>query len=180
MANIVYIATSLDGYIADQAGGLDWLMSVPNPDGSDFGFGEFMERVDALVMGRKTFDTVAAFGEWPYVKPVFVLSNSLNCVPESMVGKAEVISGGLHEVVARLQADGFRDLYIDGGKTIQSFLQEDLIDEMIITRVPILLGGGIPLFGALDHPLAFEQVGDENLGNGLVKNRYLRKRGEHK
>lgn len=174
MANMVYIATSLDGFIADRNGGLDWLTSVPNPEGSDFGFGDFMNRVDALVMGRKTFDTVVSFDGWPYSKPVFVLGRSLPLIPESLAGKAEGIIGGPREVVDMLRAKGYRNLYIDGGQTIQSFLREDLVDELVITRVPVLLGGGIPLFGHLDAHLDFEHVGEEDLGNGLVKSRYLR------
>ncbi len=71
MANYVYIATSLDGFIADKDGGLDWLMEIPSPDNSDYGFAEFMDRVDALVMGRNTFDKVVTFGEWPYTKHRF-------------------------------------------------------------------------------------------------------------
>ncbi|USD43545.1 dihydrofolate reductase [Vibrio sp. SCSIO 43135] len=177
MANIVYIATSLDGYIADKNNQVDWLHEVPNPEGSDFGFADFMERVDALVMGRNTFDMVASFGgDWPYSKPVFVLSNTMTSVPEQYQDKVFLVKGELKEVVARLNEQGYQDLYIDGGVTIQNFLAQDLIDEMIITTIPTLLGGGIPLFGELQSPLKFKHLESELCAGILVKNRFVRTR----
>lgn len=177
MANIVYIATSLDGYIADKNGGLDWLHSIPNPEGSDLGFYGFMERVDALVMGRNTFETVCGFDcEWPYSKPVFVISNSLKAIPEGFQDKAFLVSGELKNIIAELNGKGFKELYIDGGITVQNFLAEDLIDEMIITTIPVVLGGGSPLFGDLPSPLQFELTSSEVLINAIVKNHYLRQR----
>jgi dihydrofolate reductase/ribosomal protein S18 acetylase RimI-like enzyme len=158
LTNYVYIATSLDGYIAGKDGDLTWLNEIPNPSNSDFGFAEFLEKIDALVMGRNTYETVLSFGAWPYEKPVFVLSNSLSKVPESMEDKAEIIKGDLKTLVNELKNRGYENLYIDGGRVIQSFLKEDLIDEMIITRVPILLGEGIPLFGKLEHSMKFKLV----------------------
>jgi dihydrofolate reductase len=174
MTNSIYIATSLDGFIATQTGGLDWLMDVPNPEKSDFGFAEFMDTIDALVMGRNTFEKVLAFGEWPYTKPVFVLSTRMENVPEYLSDKAELIKGAPKEVVAQLAERGYKNLYIDGGKVIQSFLNEDLIDEMIITRVPILLGQGIPLFSEHEQSLKFKHVKTEVLNNYLVKSTYQR------
>lgn len=174
MANFVYIATSLDGYIADKNGGIDWLMSIPKPEDSDFGFSEFMERVDALVMGANTFKTLLSYDEWIYTKKVFVLSNSLKEIPEHLSNKVEIISGSIPEVVASLKTKGYYNLYIDGGKVIQSFLSEDLIDEMIITRIPILLGEGIPLFGILDAPINFSKVKTETLTDMMVKSYYYK------
>ncbi len=175
MANIVYIGTSLDGYIADKNNGLDWLHDVPNPEGSDFGFAEFMDRVDGLVMGRNTLEIVLSFGiEWPYSKPVFVLSNTLTKVPEGYEDKVFLVKGKLSNIVSDLNSKGYKNLYIDGGKTIQSFLAEDLIDEMIITTIPTLLGGGISLFGELDNPLKFKHVSAERYLDCIVKNRYVR------
>ncbi len=177
MSNIVYIAASLDGYIADNAGSVDWLHSIPNPEGSDMGFGEFIGRVDALVMGRNTFDMVLSFGiDWPYCKPVFVLSNTLTRVPAGYEDKVFLVKGPLDEVLTTLTQQGYKDLYIDGGVTIQNFLKADLIDEMIITTVPVLLGGGLPLFGDLVAPLNFKHVKCERLLDSLVKNHYLRVR----
>jgi dihydrofolate reductase len=177
MSNIVYIATSLDGYISDKDDGLDWLQSIPNPDNLDFGWADFMDRIDAIVMGRKTFEKVCGFDcDWPYSKPVFVLSNSLSSLPHEYEGKVELISGSLSDVLAALHIKGYEQLYIDGGATVQSFLDEDLIDEMIITVVPILLGGGSPLFGKLRQPMDFDLVNTEVLLNAMVKNHYRRKR----
>ena len=176
MTNFVYIATSLDGYIATEDGGLDWLNEAPNPEQSDYGFAEFVDGIDALVMGRNTFEMVVSFGVWPYQRPVFVLSNSLEQIPEGYADKAEIVSGDLREIMDRLERRGYRRLYIDGGVTIQSFLQQDLIDEMIITRLPVLLGGGIPLFGELVHNLKFSHVQTDVYNNALVKSRYVRDR----
>ena len=176
MSNYVYIAASLDGFIADKDGELDWLMEIPNPDKSDYGFADFMDRVDALVMGRNTFDKVVSFGEWPYAKPVFVLSNCLKKIPERLMGKVEIVKGDINDVVKSLNEQGFKNLYIDGGKVIQSFLNDDLIDELIITRIPILLGKGIPLFGDIDHSLKFKHMKTEVLNDMLVKSYYSRHR----
>lgn len=176
MANIVYIATSLDGFIADKDGGLDWLNDLPNPTGSDYGFSDFMGRVDAILMGRKTYEKVLSFDcDWPYSKKVFVLSNNLSEVDNSLKGKVEIIKGELKTLVRKLNDDGFKNLYIDGGITIQNFLKEGLIDELIITRVPIILGGGISLFASLENSLTLEHVNTEIFDNGLVKSRYLKK-----
>jgi len=175
MANIVYIATSLDNFIARKDGSIDWLMEIPNPDNSDYGFLSFMNRIDCIIMGRSTFETVAAFREWPYTKPVFVLSSSLKEVPVELKDVAEIIQGNLRELLASLKTRGMKDLYIDGGKTIQSFLKLDLIDELIITRIPIILGSGIPLFGDMDVEIKFDLISTDVLHGGLVKSSYSRK-----
>ena len=177
MSNLVFIASSLDGYISDKNDGLDWLQSVPNPDNLDMGWGDFIARIDAIVMGRKTFERVCGFDcPWPYPKPVFVLSNSLSSLPEEHAGKAKLINGSLSNVLAAIHEYGYKELYIDGGSTIQSFLKEDLIDEMIVTVLPILLGGGSPLFGELAEPMHFEHVKTEVLLNAIVQNHYRRRR----
>jgi dihydrofolate reductase len=176
MSNIIYIATSIDGYIARKDGSIDWLMDLPNPDKSDYGFSEFIRRIDGIILGRKTFETVLEFDTWPYTKPVFVLSNSLDKLPGKFSGKAEIIKGELRKIITALSNKGMDDLYIDGGKTIQSFLNEDLIDEMIITRIPVLLGSGVPLFETSIPELKFSHTGTEVYNNMLVKSRYTRKR----
>ena len=160
----------------EKDGGLDWLMEMPNPDKSDFGFNDFIDGVDGLIMGRNTFEMVVSFGKWPYAKPVFVLSNSLKAIPAGYEDKAEIVSGALKQILADLSVKGINKLYIDGGKTIQSFLKEDLIDELTITKIPVLLGSGIPLFVDNDIEVKLEHVKTEVLNNHMVKSHYIRKK----
>ena len=175
--NKVFTATSLDGFIADKNGGIDWLHAIPNPEGTDMGYGKFFAEIDAVVMGRNTFETVCGFDiAWPYKKPVFVLSNSMTGIPEKYRDHAELVKGSLKEVLEIIHAKGCFRLYIDGGKTIQSFLKEDLIDEMTITIIPFLLGGGIPLFGSLPEKLRLKCVESKIYLDQVVQNRFLRKR----
>lgn len=172
---MVFIATSLDGYIADAKGGLDWLTSTPNPNNIDMGYTNFISQVDALVMGRTTFETVCGFDiEWPYQIPVFVLSNTLNSVPEKYNDKAFLVKGTLTEILNQIHLKGFYKLYIDGGKTIQSFLKEDLIDQLIITTIPTLLGGGFPLFADLSKPLKFKCIDSKIFLDSIVQNTFIR------
>src|ERR1035438_8158888 len=119
MSNIVYIATSIDGFIAREDDSIDWLMDLPNPDKSDYGFSVFLERLDGIIMGRKTFEIVLGFKQWPYVKPVpiFVLSNFLEELPGKVSGKAEIVKGELKKIIESLKNRGINNLYIDGGKT---------------------------------------------------------------
>ena len=175
--NSVFIGASLDGYIADKNGGLEWLDMIPNPNKESLGYFEFTENIDALVMGRTTFETVLGFDvKWPYTKPVFVLSNTLDTIPKSHEGKAFLVKGPLTEVLEHIHQKGYHRLYIDGGTTIQNFLKEDLIDEMIITTIPILLGGGYPLFAELPNTLEFELVESKVYLNQLTSRHYVRKR----
>ena len=177
MSNIVYIGTSLDGYISAPDGGLDWLSYVPIPEGNDLGFSEFMERVDAVVMGRKTFETLLGFGVgWHYPKPGIVLSSTLKSAPEDFADHVQFASGTPNEIVEIAKGKGFKNLYIDGGKTIQNFLRADLIDELIISEIPLLLGGGDRLFGELDQRLNFELISTDVLLNQIVRKQYRRKR----
>ena len=175
--NSVFIATSLDGFIADKNGGIDWLYSVPNPDNDDMGYVEFNTRIDALVMGRITFETVIGFDvDWPYDKPVFVLSNKLKEIPESHKGKAFLIKGTITEILDQIHDKGFNRLYIDGGTTIRNFLKADLIDEMVLTTIPILIGGGFSLFSELPNQLNFELIGTKTHLNQVTQNHYKRKK----
>lgn len=175
MKNSVFIATSLDGYISDKNGGIDWLHSIPNPDGDDMGYTNFMSSVDALVMGRTTFETVCGFDmDWPYVKPIFVLSNTLSEVPEKAKGKAHIVNGSLSGILEKIHQQGYQNLYIDGGKTIQGFLKEDLINEMVITIIPTLLGGGTRLFDELPNPLNFECVETKHFLGKVAQNHFRR------
>ena len=176
LTNYVYVASSLDGFIATRDGGLDWLTEIPNPEESDYGYAEFSGGIDALVMGRKTFEKVLTFDFWPYEKPVFVLSNTLDSVPGILIGKVEIVEGDLKQLVEALKDRGFQNLYIDGGRVIQSFLAEDLIDEMIISWIPILLRKGVPLFGKLKDSLKFSHKKTESY-KALVQSHYTRIRG---
>lgn len=175
--NIVFIAKSLDGYIAGKNGNLDWLHSIPNPEGVDMGYNRLMEEVDAIVMGRTTFDTVLGFGiDWPYTKHVFVLSNTLQEVPANLEGKVSLLKGSPQQILDQIHERGYHNLYIDGGRTVQHFLQADLIDELRISTIPILLGGGFPLFGDLASPMEFEHVESMVYLNQIVQDHYRRKR----
>ncbi|MEH6745288.1 MAG: dihydrofolate reductase family protein [Maribacter arcticus] len=175
--NSVFIARSLDGYIADKNGGIDWLHSIPNPDNDDMGYVEFNKEIDALVMGRTTFETVLGFDvDWPYNKPVFVLSNTLKEIPEALKNKAFLVKGKLTEILVEIHEKGFNRLYVDGGTTIRNFLKEDLIDEMVITTIPVLLGGGSSLFAELPNELKFELIGTKTYLNQITQNHYKRKK----
>lgn len=175
--NSVFIGTSIDGFIADKNGKLDWLEMIPNPEGDDMGYVEFSRDIDALVMGRTTFETILGFDvNWPYDKPVFVLSTTLEEIPESHKTKAFLVKGTLTEILSQIQEKGFKRLYIDGGTTIQSFLREDLIDEMVISTIPVLLGGGSSLFADLPKHLEFELVKSTTFLNQITQNHFRRKR----
>lgn len=177
MSNFVYIGTSLDGYISAADGGLEWLEYVPIPDGDDLGFSEFMARVDAVVMGRKTFETLIGFGVgWHYPKPGLILSSTMTSAPPEFADHVTFACGTPGEIVEHAKSLGFENLYVDGGVTVQRFLREDLIDEIIITQIPILLGGGSRLFDELEQPLGFELIDSKTLAGQLVKRRYRRKR----
>ncbi|WKV12922.1 dihydrofolate reductase family protein [Marivirga harenae] len=175
--NCVFIATSLDGYIADKNGDIDWLHEIPNPDNSDMGYTKFNKEIDAVVMGRKTFETVLGFDvDWPYTKPVYVLSEKLYEIPESHSKRAFLLKGELSEILAQIYQRGHNNLYIDGGTTIRNFLREDLIDEMIITTIPVLLGGGSPLFTDLPKELKFNLVESKIYLNQVSQLHYVRER----
>lgn len=175
--NSVFIATSLDGYIADKNGNIDWLHSIPNPDNDDMGYTEFINGIDALIMGRTTFETVCGFDiDWPYQQPVFVLSKSLTEIPEAYQEKAFLVNGALTEVLESIHQKGLTRLYIDGGTTIRNFLKEDLIDELIITTIPVLLGGGFPLFAELPNELQFELITAKTYLNQITQIHYRRKK----
>lgn len=177
MKTWVYIATSLDGYIARENGDIDWLMSIENPTDDDFGYRDFISSIDGIVIGRGTYEKVLTFPSWPYDRKVYVLSTTLKSVPEPLKEKITLLSMKPKEVLARLSSQGHAGLYIDGGKVIQDFLRDDCIDEMIITKIPVLIGSGIPLFGNLPADLQFKHLHTQIFPNGLVKSHYTRLRG---
>ena len=167
----VFVGTSLDGFMARADGALDFL---PHGGGEPHGYDEFMATVDALVIGRKTFETVMSFDAWPYgTKPVVVLSTSLPGVTVPAGAVCEVMAGTPGEIVTRLARRGLKHLYVDGGITIQRFLAAGLIQRLIITRIPVLLGSGIPLFGALPQDLRLKHVATRTYPSGLVQSEYL-------
>ena len=172
MTNYVYIAQSLDGYIAGKNGETDWLEAIENPEKSDFGFADFMQNIDAIVMGRNTFEKVLSFGEWIYDKPVFVASSSLTNLPKGLKEGVFLLKGTPSQMVKTLRDRGYENLYIDGGKLICSCLAEGLIDTMIITTVPILLGDGFPLFGLLPKKIKLKMINCEILSDQLIKTTY--------
>ncbi len=168
----VFIAASLDGFIARQDGDIDWL-GEPEEDGDDHGFTAFMDSVDMLVMGRNTFEKVLSFGvEWPYAKPVIVLTSRPLEIPSDLVGRVESMAGTPAEIVEALEARGAGHLYIDGGKTIQAFLDAGIIQRLIITRIPILLGEGIPLFGPLANDIRLRHITTQTCSGGMVQSEY--------
>jgi len=175
MKTTVYVGTSLDGFIARKDGDIDWLVKYQNKEVHD-SYNEFISRIDAMVIGRGTYEKVLSFPEWPYEKKVFVLSTSLKQIPGTLNEKATLIAMKPAVLLNYLSDKGFSNIYVDGGKVIQSFLKEDLIDELIITRVPELIGTGIPLFGYLDNDLRFEHIKTNIYSDGLVKSQYERKR----
>jgi dihydrofolate reductase len=165
----VFIGTSVDGFIARANGDLDWL---PPGGGEEHGYDAFMATVDALVIGRKTFEKVLTFDTWPYdVKPVFVLS-SRTLAPAPLGAMMERMSGAPAEIVSQLAARGFRHVYVDGGITIQRFLRAGLIQRLIITRVPVLIGSGIPLFGVTQRDIPLKHIATRQYASGLVQSEY--------
>jgi dihydrofolate reductase len=166
----VFIGTSVDGFIARPNGDLDFL---PPGGGEPHGYDEFMADIDALVIGRKTFETVLGFPEWPYGnKRVVVLSSSPIDLTAVKGGVVEQMAGHPAEIVSRLAATGAHNLYVDGGITIQRFLRAGLIQRLIITRVPVLIGEGIPLFGSLSHDTQLRHVATRHYQSGLVQSEY--------
>ena len=171
MKGSVFIATSADGFIARKDGSLDWL-EVPEAN-EDYGFAGFMDSVDALVMGRNTYDAIAAMGEWPYGgKPVIVMTSRPLQIPEALTGVVEASALAPLEVADELDRRGTHHVYVDGGRTIQSFLDAGLVGRMTITTIPVLLGEGIPLFGAVDGDVRLRHVDTVSYTNGLVQTTY--------
>jgi dihydrofolate reductase len=165
----VFIATSLDGFIARTNDDLDWL---PAGGGEEHGYEAFMATVDALVIGRRSFEKILSFDTWPYGdKPVYVLS-TYPIAPAPAEAVVERLWGTPQEVVTQLAGRGVGHIYVDGGVTIQRFLQAGLIQRLIITRVPVLLGEGIPLFGPLHHDIILKPIWTRQYATGLVQTEY--------
>ena len=165
----VFVGTSVDGFIARANGDLDWL---PAGGGEPHGYNEFIASVDAIVIGRKTFETVLAFDAWPYGDKRVVVLSSGPVDLSAVVGVVEQMAGSPAEIVSQLAASGAHHLYIDGGITIQGFLRAGLIQRLIITRVPVLIGEGVPLFGTLPRDVRLRHVATRHYPSGLVQSEY--------
>ncbi len=166
----VFIGTSVDGFIARPNGDLDFL---PPGGGEPHGYDEFMASVDAMVIGRKTFETVLAYPTWPYGdKRVVVLSSRPLDFSTVKGGVVEQMAGSPTEISSKLAAQGIRHIYVDGGVTIQWFLKEGLIHRLIITRVPVLIGSGVPLFGTLPRDVRLRHIRTQHYPSGLVQTEY--------
>ena len=171
MRTSVFVGTSLDGFIARASGAFDFL-HAPGGDPEPHGYEEFFATVDALVMGRKTFETVLGFDKWPYgPKPVFVLSTR-ELAPSPPGAVVQRMSGSPADVLSKLAARGLDHIYVDGGTTVQAFLQAGLINRLIIARVPVLIGTGISLFGPLQHDIILRHVATRVYASGLVQSEY--------
>lgn len=170
----VFIATSVDGYIARPDGDVSWLEAgEPIGGGDDAGYGAFFSSIDVLVMGRGSFDKVLEFDPWPYgTKPVIVLSKSLTTVPDHLQDTVRIESLSPQALLDTLAQEGYTHIYLDGGQVIQSFLREGLVDAMTLTTIPILIGAGRPLFGALDADITLRLVESKSWHNGFVQSTY--------
>jgi dihydrofolate reductase len=171
----VFIATSLDGYIARKDGSIDWLdkMNATVTTGEDCGFAKYIESVDVLVMGRNTFEKVLSFGgDWFYSIPVVVLSRNNIEIPEHLSEKVTYQNLAPVELCEFLKSEGYKSVYVDGGNTIARFLKAGLISEMIITQVPVALGKGIPLFDGLTIDMELKLVESRSYEFGFIQNKF--------
>jgi len=176
----VFIATSLDGFIARKDGSIAWLeeqvarAAGMDAGGEDHGYADFVAGMDGIIMGRRTFEKVLTFDTWPFDKPVVVLSHSLVAadLPPDIAGKVTLLNLSPVAVVRYLAGRGWKHAYIDGGQVIQSFLREGLISDLVITRIPILLGDGTPLFGLLASDVELRHLGTAAFPSGFVQSRY--------
>jgi dihydrofolate reductase len=171
----VFIATSLDGFIARRDGSIDWLdrANAAVPTDEDCGYAQFIDTIDALVMGRGSFEKVLSFPEWPYGDiPVYVLSHSIQQLPAGVPETVQLSRENPAEVVRRASESGHQHLYVDGGKVIQSFLAAGLITELTLTVIPVLLGSGLRLFGDIDADIPLRVISSKVYSFGFVQNHY--------
>ncbi len=178
----VYIATSVDGFIAREDGSVDWLDSYGNHqaemgENANMGFSKFMNSIDCLIMGRGCMEILSSFNltpeQWPYGDTrIIVLSKTVKKPPENLIDKVEIYSGDVADLVVQLENEGFKHAYVDGGKTIQSFLNLKLINEMTLTQIPVLLGEGKPLFGKTNQEIRLEKSEATAFPNDFVQVHY--------
>ena len=169
----VFIARSLDGFIARPDGDVSWLDEYePLGEGEDAGYGALFTAVDSLIMGRGTFEKVLTF-DWPYgSKLITVMSRSLKTIPEELRGSVRIAASPPWELLEQLEAEGQRHVYLDGGLVIQSFLRAGLVDDLTLTTIPVLLGEGIPLFGHLEKDIKLKLLESRSWDNGFLQTKY--------
>lgn len=170
----VFIATSVDGFVARKDHSIDWLTKQSSVEGEDGGFAAFMDSVDGLIMGSGSFRTILGLGQWPYTKPVIVLSSTLSerDVPDKLKDKARISRSTPKVIMQDLEREHWARAYVDGGRLVQSFLREGLISDLTVTSIPILIGEGIPLFGSLDADVDLELVSFRKLRTGMLQSSY--------
>ena len=170
----VFIATSLDGFIAREDGDIAWLVDLPVPEGEDFGYAAFMDGIGALVVGRQSFDKALTFPEWPYKVPVEVMSRTPEAVqvPEALQDRVRVTGKGPRALMEELAAAGVHRAYVDGGQIIRAFLAEGLIRRMIVTLIPVMLGEGRPLWGHGAGDIPLRMVAVRHWPNGFAQVEY--------
>lgn len=178
----VFIATSLDGYIATEEGSVNWLQEVGNQqadmsENPDMGFSNFIASIDCMIIGRKCMETISQFNlspeEWPYgERKIYVLSKTLTEPPENLSDKVEMFSGDIQSLVSLLENSGYQHAYVDGGLTITSFINQCLIDEIIMTQAPVILGRGTPLFGQIDRNIKLANAKVTAFANDFIQTKY--------
>ncbi len=166
----VFIATSVDGYIARADGDIAWLLARDDP-AEDHGYDAFIADKDAIVMGRGCYEKLLEFAQWPYALPVVVASRQLagTPVPPALQGKLRFSDLAPAALMDELASQGVRRVYLDGGRLLQSFLRAGLVADMVVTTVPVLIGGGRPLFGALAADIGLRLVSSRSFPSGLVQ-----------
>jgi len=168
----LFIGTSLDGFIARANGDMGWMRGQGGRAGDDYGYNSFVARIAAIVMGRKTFEKVLTFETWPYQKPVIVLTHRPLRIPARLRKRVETMSGSPKNIVDRLAKRGLYRLYVEGGQTIQGFLSVGMVHELIVSRLPILIGTGIPAFGPLPKDIRLKHVETRTYLGGMVQSAY--------
>jgi dihydrofolate reductase/RimJ/RimL family protein N-acetyltransferase len=167
----IFIASSLDGYIADDEESVDFLYNIQVPEGEDCGFGTFMKQIDTIIMGRKTYEVTLSLtkGKWPHQgKRVIILSSTL----EQVVPQAELYNGDLAHLMAKLHKEGSKHCWIDGGSVITAFLKYDLVHNFTLSIIPIILGSGVPLFRVVGKQIPLRLLASQGYPFGLVQLKY--------
>lgn len=176
----VFIATSLDGFVARTDHRIDWLTKQPTA-GEEHGYEAFMDGVDGIIMGRGSYENVLTFGDWPYSKPVVVMSRSLSPsdLPLTLRDKVRLTSLTPAALMQSLAKDGWARAYVDGGKVVQSFIRDGLIDDIVLATIPILIGEGLSLFGAIEADIDLELLHTAAFPSGIVQTHYQVRRGDN-